>query len=158
MAKVVIIGAGISGLATAYTLEQLAKKEQVPLQITLVEKELRCGGKIWSLRDHGYLCEWGPNGFLDNKPATLELCEELGLGPALQRSNDNARKRFVFSAGKLHQLPEKRPDVPALGAAELVWQDAPGRGKSWCRVKRALKMRPWRSSGADVWGLKHWIS
>jgi len=106
MKKVVIAGAGISGLCTAFALEQLAAKENLELEITIVEKELRCGGKIWSIQDHGYLCEWGPNGFLDNKPATLELCEELGITQELQRSNDNARKRFVYADKQLHQLPE----------------------------------------------------
>lgn len=106
MKKVVIAGAGLSGLSTAYTLEQLATEQNLELEVTIVEKELRCGGKIWSIRDHGYLCEWGPNGFLDNKPATLELCNQLGLNDALQRSNDNARKRFVYADKQLHQLPE----------------------------------------------------
>jgi oxygen-dependent protoporphyrinogen oxidase len=106
MKKVVIVGAGISGLSTAFALEQLAAGENIDLEVTIVEKELRCGGKIWSIQDHGYLCEWGPNGFLDNKPATLELCEQLGITPELQRSNDNARKRFVYADKQLHQLPE----------------------------------------------------
>ena len=34
--------------------------------VTVLEKEPRTGGKIWSIRDEGYLCEWGPNGFLDS--------------------------------------------------------------------------------------------
>lgn len=106
MKKVVIAGAGISGLSTAFALEQLAAEQNLELEVTIVEKELRCGGKIWSIQDHGYLCEWGPNGFLDNKPATLELCEELGITEELQRSNDNARKRFVYADKQLHQLPE----------------------------------------------------
>lgn len=106
MKKVVIAGAGISGLCTAFALEQLAAEQNLELEVTLVEKELRCGGKIWSIHDHGYMCEWGPNGFLDNKPATLELCEELGINEELQRSNDNARKRFVYADKQLHQLPE----------------------------------------------------
>lgn len=106
MKKVVIAGAGLSGLSTAYALEQLAAQENLELEVTIVEKELRSGGKIWSIREHGYLCEWGPNGFLDNKPATLELCGQLGLNDVLQRSNDNARKRFVYADKQLHQLPE----------------------------------------------------
>jgi oxygen-dependent protoporphyrinogen oxidase len=34
----------------------------------VLEKKERLGGKIWSIQEEGYLCEWGPNGFLDNKP------------------------------------------------------------------------------------------
>lgn len=106
MTRVAIIGAGVSGLATAYALEQLAAAAGQTLQMTVLEKEQRCGGKIWSRHEEGYLCEWGPNGFLDNKPATLELCRALAIDQQLLRSNDNARKRFVYSGGALHRLPE----------------------------------------------------
>ncbi|MBN2645098.1 MAG: protoporphyrinogen oxidase [Desulfuromonadaceae bacterium] len=109
MTQVVVIGAGISGLATAYALQTLAQSEGKPLQLQVVEKNDRCGGKIWSRREEGYLCEWGPNGFLDNKPATLELCRALQMDDVLQRSNDNARKRYIFSGNRLHRLPENGP-------------------------------------------------
>lgn len=109
MTRIVVIGAGISGLATAYALEQAALTEKQEVQITIVEKESRNGGKIWSRNEEGYLCEWGPNGFLDNKPATLDLCSELGIDDQLVRSNDNARKRFIFSENRLHRLPENGP-------------------------------------------------
>lgn len=104
--KVVIIGAGISGLATAFALQQMADKTETPLQLTLLEKEPVVGGKIRSFRDEGYLCEWGPNGFLDGKPATLELCREMDIAQRLLRSNDNARKRFIYANGQLHRVPE----------------------------------------------------
>ncbi len=109
MARVAIIGGGISGLATAYAVEQLAASRGVKLETVLIEKEKRLGGKIWSIREEGYLCEWGPNGFLDNKPMTLELCDRLGIRDRLARSNDNARKRFIYSGAELHRLPENGP-------------------------------------------------
>ncbi|MFZ2949844.1 MAG: protoporphyrinogen oxidase, partial [Desulfuromonadaceae bacterium] len=77
--------------------------------ITLLEKEERPGGKIRSIKADGYTCEWGPNGFLDSKPQTLDLCRALGVEGNLHRSNDNARKRFIFSGGELHQLPDGGP-------------------------------------------------
>ena len=106
MTRVMIIGAGISGLATAHAIERLAAERGLDVVVTVLEKEARTGGKIWSIRDEGYLCEWGPNGFLDSKPMTLELCDRLGISDQLARSNDNARKRFIYSAGELHRLPE----------------------------------------------------
>ena len=109
MKQAIIVGGGISGLATAYLLREKAKEVGVELAITLLEKEHRVGGKIWSRREDGFLCEWGPNGFLDNKPQTLELCRMLGADSKLLRSNDNARKRFIYSEGVLHQLPENGP-------------------------------------------------
>ncbi|HEY6839057.1 MAG TPA: protoporphyrinogen oxidase, partial [Geobacteraceae bacterium] len=109
MKRVIVVGGGISGLATAYLLRQKAQRAGVELEVRLLEREPRVGGKIWSRKEEGYLCEWGPNGFLDNKPQTLDLCRLLGADRELLRSNDNARKRFIYSSGMLHQLPENGP-------------------------------------------------
>jgi len=109
MKKAIVVGGGISGLATAYLLGEKARREGIDLEVALVEKDARLGGKIWSIKADGYLCEWGPNGFLDNKPQTLDLCRELGADKVLLRSNDNARKRFIYSGGILNRLPENGP-------------------------------------------------
>ncbi|HEX2768166.1 MAG TPA: protoporphyrinogen oxidase [Geobacteraceae bacterium] len=109
MKKAIIVGGGVSGLATAYLLRKKAAAAGVELGITLLEKEPRVGGKIWSIKEEGYLCEWGPNGFLDSKPQTLDLCRQLGAADLLLRSNDNARKRFIYADGNLHRLPENGP-------------------------------------------------
>jgi oxygen-dependent protoporphyrinogen oxidase len=109
MTRVVIIGAGISGLATAYAVEKLAEQSDLEVETLVLEKQDRTGGKIWSIQEEGYLCEWGPNGFLDSKPMTLELCASLGISDQLLRSDDNARKRFIYSEQVLHRLPENGP-------------------------------------------------
>ena len=109
MKRAVIIGGGISGLATAWLLRNRAEREGNELGITLLEKEPNFGGKIRSISAEGYLCEWGPNGFLDSKPQTLDLCSDLGASGQLLRSNDNARKRFIYSGDILNRLPENGP-------------------------------------------------
>jgi oxygen-dependent protoporphyrinogen oxidase len=109
MKKIIIIGGGISGLATAWLLRSKARAAGKELEITLLGKEEHPGGKIRSIKAEGYTCEWGPNGFLDSKPQTLDLCRKLGVEDNLHRSNDNARKRFIFSGGELHQLPDGAP-------------------------------------------------
>ena len=119
MKRAVIIGGGISGLATAWLLQRRAEQEGIELALTLVEKEPLMGGKIRSIRDDGYLCEWGPNGFLDSKPQTLDLCAELGASSRLLRSNDNARKRFIYSGGILNRLPENGPSF--LKSSLISW-------------------------------------
>ena len=49
MKQAIIVGGGISGLATAYILREKAKTAGIELGITLLEKENRLGGKIWSI-------------------------------------------------------------------------------------------------------------
>ena len=101
--KVVIVGAGVSGLTLAYLLSERFAN----FDITVLEAEPRAGGKIGSERINGFLCEQGPGGFLDNKPKTLELCASLGITPL--RSNDKAKKRFLYTKGKLNILPDSPP-------------------------------------------------
>lgn len=119
MKQAIIVGGGISGLATAWILREKAREQGIDLGITLLEKENRLGGKIWSRKEEGFLCEWGPNGFLDSKPQTLDLCRALKADSRLLRSNDNARKRFIFSGGVLNRLPENGPSF--LKSSLISW-------------------------------------
>jgi len=104
LVKISIVGAGVSGLATAQAV--LARKPDA--KITLFEADQRIGGKVWTeTSPEGYLCEGGVNGFLDKIPRTLELCKEAGLSPL--PADASAQKRYVYSRGELHKLPEKPP-------------------------------------------------
>lgn len=103
MKRITIVGGGISGLTVAYLLA-IRNKE---LDISVLEGDSRPGGKIWSDRVDGFLCEKGANGFLDNKPKTLGLCESLGITPL--RANENAKKRYVYFNEVLNPLPESPP-------------------------------------------------
>lgn len=103
--KISIVGAGISGLATAQAV--LTRKPDA--EITIFEADRRVGGKVWTeTSPDGYLCEGGVNGFLDKIPRTLELCSEAGVSPV--RADASAQKRYVYSQGELHKLPEKPPE------------------------------------------------
>jgi len=100
--KICIIGAGISGLATAHAI--LANNPQA--EIVIFEAEQRVGGKVWTESSaEGYICEGGVNGFLDKIPSTLELCRQAGVSPLV--ADDAAKKRYVYCRGELHKLPEK---------------------------------------------------
>ena len=99
--RVVIVGGGIAGLAAARAI-----RAQVPAaEVVVLERSDRPGGNIRSDRIDGYLCESGPDGFLDNAPATLEFVEDLGLSPKLLPSRDEARRRYVFRRHELHEVP-----------------------------------------------------
>ena len=102
MAKVVIVGAGISGLALAYQIQ----KRGSSVDVTVLEQRDRPGGTVWTERRDGFQVEIGPNGFLDTKPTTLALCREVGAGEQLVPASDAAgRNRFLFLDGKLRALP-----------------------------------------------------
>ena len=113
MGRIAIIGGGISGLSLAYFL--LEKDPE--LDLIVLESEQRPGGKIWTEKADGFLCEGGVNGFLDNKPRTLELSKKVSLEPL--RSNDASRKRFIFSGNRLHRLPESPPAFLASSLMSL---------------------------------------
>ena len=105
MKKIAVIGAGIGGLAAAHELKKLREGGN-DIEVTLIESNDRCGGKILSERIEGFLCEYGPNAVLDSRETTMNLCKEAGLEDRLLKSNDAARKRYIFSKGELHRLPE----------------------------------------------------
>jgi protoporphyrinogen/coproporphyrinogen III oxidase len=130
MGRIAIIGGGISGLSLAYFLLE----KDPGLELMIFESGQRAGGKIWTEKTDGFLCEGGVNGFLDNRPRTLELAAKASAEPL--RSNDASRKRFIFSGGKLLRLPESPPAFFASGlmslagklriAAELIIPGNPG--------------------------------
>jgi oxygen-dependent protoporphyrinogen oxidase len=102
MARVVIVGAGISGLALAYRLRQAVPN----VKITILEQRDRPGGTIWTERRDGFQVEVGANGFLDTKPSTLTLCRDLGLADRLLPASEaSGRNRYLFLDGKLRLLP-----------------------------------------------------
>jgi len=104
MPKTVIIGGGISGLAAAYALQ---KSEGPNANYLLLEASDHLGGKIVTYAGDGFLIEGGPDSFLTQKRAALDLCRELGLGDQLIGSNHTATpSTYVLSKGKLHPMPE----------------------------------------------------
>lgn len=102
-----IIGAGISGLTTAFYIRQHLEKNGTGARISLYDSKPRSGGSIHSRRINGFLVEWGPNGFLNNEPATLRLVDDLDIRDRLLVSRDSARRRFLLINGKLMEVPTK---------------------------------------------------
>lgn len=93
-----IIGAGISGLTLAYNLKKFNK------DVILIEKNSCPGGLARSEMVDGFLIEHGPNGFLANSPATLNLVNELNLEKELISTKIAAKKRFIVKNGRLTPL------------------------------------------------------
>ncbi len=73
--SVAIIGAGITGLSSAYFLKQ----QDPNIDVTIFEASNRPGGKIQSYRKDGYMIELGPESYLGRKTIMTELAKDIGL-------------------------------------------------------------------------------
>ncbi len=101
--KIAIIGGGISGLAALHFLK---KRFNDGIELQLLERESTVGGTIRTVPAGEGFFETGPNGFLDNQPATLELINELGLTDQIIQANVSAKRRYIQIQGKLYQVPQ----------------------------------------------------
>ncbi len=104
--KLVVIGAGITGLAAAHRAVELARERSLAIDLTVVEARDRLGGTIATERADGCLIEAGPDSFLSEKPWALGLCRRLGVEDRLVRTDDRFRTVFVWRHGRLHPLPD----------------------------------------------------
>ena len=103
--KVVIIGGGIAGLATAYELQERARAEGLPIAYTLLESSPNLGGKIVTDLEEGFVIEGGPDSFLAQKPWAAQLAQALGLEEDLIGTNQEQKKLFVVNRGRLTPMP-----------------------------------------------------
>jgi oxygen-dependent protoporphyrinogen oxidase len=97
--KIVVIGAGISGLTTAYLLSKKG------FGVTIIEKNNSVGGSIESVIENGFLFDRGPNSALETTPVIGQLIRELNLENELLYASKQANKRYILRDNKLHSLP-----------------------------------------------------
>lgn len=96
---IVIIGAGISGLTTAFWLKQLGAA------VTILEKDPVPGGTMRTVRHEGWLVETGPNSALETTPVFNEMFTLLGLTQERLYADPASDKRYILRNGTLHALP-----------------------------------------------------
>jgi len=89
MKSIAIIGAGITGLTTAFCL----KRRGIP--VTVYESGPRAGGVIESTRRDGFLAEHGPNAALETSPKVTELIKWAGLESRRLATAPEAEARYV---------------------------------------------------------------
>ncbi|MEE9553967.1 MAG: protoporphyrinogen oxidase [candidate division Zixibacteria bacterium] len=102
--RVVVVSAGVAGLSCAYLIRKNCRKMGINLDLTILEAGDRHGGSTRTEMIDGYTCERGPNGFLDNEPATLELIDMLGLKDRLVPADESAGRRFIYHGGKMREI------------------------------------------------------
>ncbi|MFT7623095.1 MAG: oxygen-dependent protoporphyrinogen oxidase [Myxococcota bacterium] len=72
----------------------------------VLEASRRPGGTIRSERVDNFLWEAGPNGFLNRDPSTLELADRVGLGDQVICGDEQVRRRYILSRGRLRRFPD----------------------------------------------------
>ena len=124
--KIIILGAGISGLTAAWELE---KAYGDAVEITIIDKATRVGGVIQTANDNGFLFELGPRSCRSKGSgiATLKLVEELGIQDRVLLADKSARNRFLWKDNKLQKLPTGPLSFLAspltTGLIETLWHE-----------------------------------
>lgn len=103
--KIVILGAGISGLSLAWFLQNRYRDSA---EITILEKFASAGGWVRSSQANGFFFEQGPRSCrpFGNGRITLELIEELGLSNQILIPSPFAHRRYLFLDESIYQLPQ----------------------------------------------------
>jgi len=126
--KVIVLGAGISGLTTAYLLHNDS------YDVTVLEKNDKVGGSIETVIENGLLFDRGPNSALETTPLIAQLVEELNLTEQFVYANKKGNKRYILRNNQLHALPISPPAFLKSklfsGKAKLRLMKEPFVGKS----------------------------
>ena len=99
MNSIAVIGAGITGLTAAFYL----KRKGFP--VTLYESGSRVGGVIESIRQDGYLAEFGPNTILETSPKISQLVRDAGLAARRLDPDPRAEARYVVRGRRPVAMP-----------------------------------------------------
>ncbi len=141
--RVVVVGAGITGLTAAFTLAT----NRPDTDVVVVEASERVGGKILTTPFAGRPVDCGADAFLARVPEALELCRELGLQTIL--TSPAQKSAYVWVNGGLHHLPSGLvlgvpTDLDALAASGIVSDDG------LARASQDLTRTEWIDSANGV--------
>lgn len=129
---VVVIGAGLTGLTTAYWLKRKG------VDVVVVEKSDRTGGQIRTEQALGFTYETGPTTSAVSTPEVAELMTDLyhvsGGKCQLETAPDTAKRRLIWKDGRFHDLPSG----PLKGLTTPLFR---------LSDKFRILAEPWRSPG-----------
>ena len=100
----IVIGGGVSGLATAYHLKKRGH------QVAVLERQARLGGNAISEHRDGFLMEHGPSTMNALVPAANEISTELAIDDRRCDLGDGIQNRYLVSNGALSGI-----SIGALG-------------------------------------------
>ncbi len=97
--KVAVVGAGLTGLTTAFYLKKAG------IDVHVFEKADKTGGVIQTHTENGFTFESGPNTGVLGQPEAVELLENLKGDCELEVADNAAKARWIWKAGKWEPLP-----------------------------------------------------
>lgn len=112
--QIVVIGAGLTGLSTAFFLKQKN------LDVIVLEEKDRTGGQIHSFSDQGFVYESGPNTGVLSYPEVVEMFQTLD-GVELTTAREEAKKRLIWKGNRFHALPANL--TSAVFTPLFSWKD-----------------------------------
>jgi oxygen-dependent protoporphyrinogen oxidase len=135
--KVVVIGAGMSGLACAWALR--GKAEAVVL-----EASDRVGGNVITAKEDGFVMDAGPDAWVTTKPEATALARELGLDDEMIGTRPEHRRVYVAWKSRLHPMPEGVVlGVPTKIAPMVVTRLFSLRGKARMGLEPFVPPKKW---------------
>ena len=131
---ILIIGAGLTGLTTAYTLARRGR------QVTVLEQMDRAGGQIHTHTEQGFVFESGPNTGTISNPEVAELMADLektsGGKCRMETAPDASKRRLIWKGNRFYDLPSG--PVSALSTPLFTLAD-----------KFRILGEPWRKKGTN---------
>ena len=131
---VTVIGAGLTGLTTAYWLKRGGKNVRV------VETDNRIGGQIQTQRFEHYIYETGPSTGAVSTPEVAELMNALAETSQgrcqIETAPDAAKRRLIWKGNRFWDLPSG--PISAIATPLFRFSD-----------KLRILGEPWRKRGND---------
>lgn len=97
--KITILGAGISGLASAHWLEKDG------YDVTILDYNFEPGGAMITNSVDDFLIDFGPNSGLETTPKIKEIVDDIGLTNEMIYANQQGNKRYILKNNELLPLP-----------------------------------------------------
>ncbi len=127
---IVVIGAGLTGLSTAFELQRLGR------DVVVLEKQSRVGGQIQTFTENGFTFESGPNTGVVSYPEVTELFNNLGNACELEVARESSKRRMIWKGNSFHALPSG--PLSAISTPLFSLSD-----------KFRILGEPWRKKGTD---------
>ena len=128
--EIVVIGAGLTGLSTAFHLHRQGR------DVVILEKADRVGGQIHTYHENGFIFESGPNTGVVSFPEVAELFQMLEGSCQLEIARESSKRRLIWKGNRFHELPCS--PVSAITTPLFRLSD-----------KFRILGEPWRKKGTD---------